>query len=260
MGEINMKRIGTQHWSIIKSLLPPTAELVVMPKPHDQPAVIIADLDGDNHQEIACVYRNQGEMYVMVAKQDENRWHPIGNFKGQGYTVSDLLAAPIVDAQMNSLLIGWQIGGVWSNIDILQWTANGFMHMLHQETRASRVEVEDMPGVNGTDGNAELALWLHDSGKAFQVEVYRWDAGNLVIADDVYPYYFQKMVTYYESVLEERDSARYWYYLGDAQRKAGMHAQAFQSIERALQFPNPYPSREALLRRKKELDAAKRKN
>ncbi len=43
--------------------------------------------------------------------------------------------------------------------------------MLQQETRASRGEVEDMPGVNGMDGNAELALWLHDSGKAFQVEV-----------------------------------------------------------------------------------------
>ncbi|MGF9906118.1 hypothetical protein [Brevibacillus porteri] len=68
--------------------------------------------------------------------------------------------------------------------------------------------------------NAELALWLHDSGKAFQVEVYRWDA----------------------------------------QRKAGIHAQALQSIERALQFPNPYPSREVLLRWKKELDAANRKS
>ncbi|MGK5510270.1 hypothetical protein [Brevibacillus formosus] len=117
-----MKRIETKDWSVIKSLIPPTAELVVMPKPHDQPAVIVSDLDGDNHQEIACVYRNQGEMYVMIAKQDENRWHPIGNCKGQGY---------------NSLLIGWQIGGVWSNIDILQWSANGFMHMLPQETRAS---------------------------------------------------------------------------------------------------------------------------
>ncbi|MGG4440576.1 hypothetical protein [Brevibacillus fortis] len=215
-----MERIGTQHWRVIKSLIPPTAELVVMPKPHDQPAIILADLDGDTRQEIACVYRNQGEMYVMIAKQDEDRWHLIGNFKGQGYTVSELLAAPIVDAQMDSLLIGWQTGGLWSNIDVLQWTANGFMHMLHQETRASRVEVEDMPGVNGIDGNAELALWIHDSGKAFQVEVYRWDA----------------------------------------QRKAGMYAQAFQSIEQALQFPNPYPSREALLRWKKELDAAKRKS
>ncbi|MFF0829140.1 hypothetical protein ACFYU8_20890 [Brevibacillus sp. NPDC003359] len=46
MGEIIMERIGTQHWRVIKSLIPPTAELVVMPKPHDQPAIILADLDG----------------------------------------------------------------------------------------------------------------------------------------------------------------------------------------------------------------------
>jgi hypothetical protein len=52
MGETIMERsIGC----VMKSLIPPTAELVVMPKPHDQPAVTVADLDGDSSGNSLCL-------------------------------------------------------------------------------------------------------------------------------------------------------------------------------------------------------------
>jgi tetratricopeptide (TPR) repeat protein len=101
------------------------------------------------------------------------------------------------------------------------------------------LEVEDMPGVNGRDGRVEMALWIHDTGEAYRVHVYRWKQGKLVPALDVYPYYFKKVAAYYQRKTEENPfGAFYWYYLADAQFKAGWHRQALKSIEEAFRL-NP---------------------
>ncbi|WP_053957245.1 hypothetical protein [Inediibacterium massiliense] len=71
--------------------------------------------------------------------------------------------------------------------------------------------------VKGKNGIYELVLWIHDTGDAY------------------------------------KDSTTYWYYLTDAQIKTGDIQEALKSIDRALEFEYPYPSREELLRLRRQL-------
>ncbi|MBO9128803.1 hypothetical protein [Bacillus sp. 165] len=197
-----MKQIGMYDLAILKSWLPPMAELIELPKANYAPAVLSADLDGDNTVELVVVYRYQGELYVMILKKHYNTWYPIANMKGNGYSITDLLAAPIMNRKMNSLIIGWQIDGICSELDILQWTSNGFQHILPRGIHFSRLEIEDMPGVHGRDGIGEIALWVHDREKGFRIDVYRWSCGGLDFAKDAYPYYLKKVKDDYEPILK----------------------------------------------------------
>ncbi|WP_347272215.1 WG repeat-containing protein [Paenibacillus sp. N3/727] len=105
-----------------------------------------------------------------------------------------------------------------------------------------------MPSPAGKDGIAEIALWIHDTGDAYRVEVLRWKNGIFVPAPDVYRYYFPTVVRYYEQMTQQHpDYSFYWYYLADAQYRAGMPQEALASVHKALSFDQPYPSRERLL-------------
>lgn len=60
-------------------------------------------------------------------------------------------------------------------------------------------------------------------------------------------YHLRRAIQYYHTKVQETNDPYYWYYLADAQVRAGLTKEARQSIDKALSFPNPYPSRQELL-------------
>jgi hypothetical protein len=60
-------------------------------------------------------------------------------------------------------------------------------------------------------------------------------------------YYLRKAIHYYQTKIQETNDPYYWFYLADAQLRAGLTDEALQTIDRALSFPNPYPSKQELL-------------
>lgn len=239
---------------IVKNFLPYTAEIIIFDKPYKTPAVMMADLDGDMFPEIIGGYRYNGENYIIILKNYCNIWHLAAIIKGKGYNISYLIAAPISGRGINNLIIGWQIGAIWSKLNIFEWTGEGFKNIAPKDMHFSKIEVEDMPGEKGKDGRYEMALWVHDTGEAYKIEIYRWNNNRLIPAEDVYSYYFKKVIKYYERLIKEMpDSPIYWYYLADAQAKAGMKDEALKSIDKALKLPYQYPSKEELIKFKKGL-------
>ena len=173
--------------------------------------------------------------------------------KGKGYAITDLMAVPLTTQGVNSLVVGWQIEGIWSQLVLLQWKVYGFISLLTNYVYYSKLFVEDMPGKFGKDGQFELAIWIHDTGEANMVEVYRYNGTDLEIAQEVYPYYFKKMVAYYKRLLQKYDFSCYWYYLADAQLKADEADQALVSIDKALTSEILYPSKKQMLELKERI-------
>ena len=240
--------------NFVQNYLPPGSKLIELEKPYKRPALIMADLDGDEIEEIIAVYKWQGETYVIVLKNHWGNWYVLGNIKGKGYNVSYLNAARITPKNINSLIIGWQFGSIWSELGILQWTPHGFKHIIPQNIYYSKIQVEDMPGIHGKDGVYEIALWVHDTGEAYKVQVYRWKDGSLVPYPEVYHYYFKKVAAYYEEKVKQMPKATfYWYYLADAQLKAGMFYEALKSVNMAMSLGYDYPSKEDLAKLKEEI-------
>ncbi|SER97954.1 hypothetical protein SAMN05518872_10324 [Psychrobacillus sp. OK032] len=235
--------------NMFKQFLPQTATVLELQQPEKKPAVIVADIDGDHVDELIGAFRYQEKNYILILKNRNNQWQPLIMISGSGYGISNLLAAPLTETGVNTIIIGWQQGSMWSQLNLLQWTNNGFVWLPTNDIVYSKLEAEDM----NKDGRYELAIWTHDTGEAYKVEVYRFDKTGLVQAKDVYPYYFKKVAAYYEKLLQTNDFSFYWYYLADAQMKAGDMDQALVSIDKALSFSSPYPSKEVLAEKRQEI-------
>lgn len=235
--------------NMFKQFIPQTATVLELQQPEKKAAVIVADIDGDHVDELIGAFSYLEKNYILILKNINNQLQPLIMISGSGYGITNLLAAPLTDTGVNTIIIGWQQGSMWSQLNLLQWTNNGFVWLPTNDIVYSKLETEDM----NEDGKYELAIWTHDTGEAYKVDVYRLDKTGLVQAKDVYPYYFKKVAAYYESLLKTNDSSYYWYYLADAQIKEGKVDKALNSIYKALSFPSPYPSKEELTKEKQEI-------
>ncbi|QZY56850.1 hypothetical protein [Crassaminicella profunda] len=241
--------------NIIKMFLPPTAQIIVLENPYKRPAVARIDLDGDGIFELVGGYYWQGENYIIVLKYDCNTWQVADRVKGKGYDITYFGVAPIKRASINNLVVGWKVASIWSNLSVYEWKDKALKDLIDKDRYYSMIEVKDMEStLRRQDGKYELSLWIHDTGDAYKVKIYRWSDydNNFILALDVYPYYFKKVVNYYKNLLKEKDSTTYWYYLSDAQMKTGMIEEALRSIDRALSYPYPY--KEELIQLRKEIE------
>lgn len=69
-------------------------------------------------------------------------------------------------------------------------------------------------------------------------------------------YDIRKVIHYYYTKIQETNDPYYWYCLAETQRRAGLTSEAMQTIDNALSFPNPYPSKQELLDMKLSLQSA----
>ncbi|HWI49699.1 MAG TPA: hypothetical protein VNU45_15915 [Rummeliibacillus sp.] len=238
---------------LLESILPPSATILKLQNSNNRPAILLADIDGDRLKELIVAYKYQGENYLLLLKESYNIWYPMAEIKGKGYAITDLMAVPLTAQGANSLVVGWQIGSIWSQLVLLQWKIYGFINLLTNYVVYSKLFVEDMSGKYGKNGQFELAIWIHDTGEAYTIDVYRYTGAELTKATDVYPYYFRKVASYYKQILQKYDFSYYWYYLADALLKAEEFNHALTSIDKALTFTNLYPSKEKMLELKNEI-------
>lgn len=197
-------------------------ELLYLDSQPKQPLLQYIDIDGDGKKELIGIYRSNQQLYLFTLKEQFGHYRLISVLKGTGYQVSYLGTAHITSHKTTNIVVGWQIGGIWSKLSIYEWTKLGLKEkQLNGDYTFSKIEIADMPGQNGKDGKAEIALWIHDTAEAYKVELYRWENDKLVPAHDVDPYYFKKVVEYYKQKIKEHpDYLFYYQYLKDAENKA----------------------------------------
>lgn len=236
----------------LKMFLPPTSKIILFETPSQKPAVYLIDLDGDNILELVAAYYWQGEIYIVILKYYNCTWHVLDTIKGKGYNITYFKACPITSKYKNNLIVGWQVGSIWSDLSVYELVDTKLKDLINGNKYFSKIEAADIESIQEKNGTCELALWIHDTGKAYRVEIYRWLDNRFVLALDVYSYYFEKVANYYKKVLKENDSSTYWYYLADAQVKTGKIKEACQAIDKALSFEYPYPSTEKLMELKKQ--------
>lgn len=242
--------------SLIRNFIPPSAEVIILEEPAKRVGIIIEDIDGDKSPEIIVAYRWEGKPYIIILKCLDNYCYMAARLKGNGYGVNYLGVAPFTGSNTNALIIGWQVGSIRSELGIYEWEGNMIKDLLNEDIYYSKIDVEDMPTGKGRDGKYEIALWTHDTGEAYKVEVYRWQDGRLVPAPDAYPYYFKRVVKHYEKQVEQLpEAAFYWYYLADALFKTKEYSEALKAIETAIRLNKNYPSKRNLLKLKSKIEA-----
>lgn len=228
--------------NLIQHVLPKEVTIIKTPGPHGVAEIQWAHMDEYGASEIAVGYMLKGEPYVLVLKINGLNGYRHITIKGKGYDINYLGFANITSRDHKDLLIGWQIGAAWGDLNIYT-AAHDKLTKVAGQIPYSRIEVADL---SAKEGKAEIGIWTHDTGEAYKIDVLRWNGETLVPAEDAYAHYFKKVVIYYEEKVREMPKAAfYWYYLADAQLKAGMPQKALVSIEKGLALEMEYPGRNA---------------
>ncbi|WP_281888410.1 WG repeat-containing protein [Paenibacillus sp. YYML68] len=190
-------------------------------EPGGRPMIIAADFDGDGRLEAAAAFRMNGQGGIVTLRQEEyGAWVKTAKLTGPGYRISTLQAAPVTTEDKMNLLVGWQIGSIWSELRIHEEQGTGQWNELLQDT-VTFTYMEALPAMGGS--RSALALWMHDTGEAYQVEVMRFESGRLVASPELYPVYYPKVVRYYEHMVRQFPDYRFYRdYLEDARKKAGL--------------------------------------
>ncbi|MCX7923003.1 MAG: WG repeat-containing protein [Clostridia bacterium] len=222
---------GERLDSLVQKFIPIGAVIIKPQNPYGVKGIQVIDLDGDGRQEIVTCYKWGGEIGVLVLKSNGGSWYRIADIKGWGYGFSYVGCSDITGNGRNDLVIGWQTGARDAELNVFSWESGGIKRIVGS-LLYSMLEVEDMPAKYGIDKKAELALWSLVTGDIYSVEVLRWDSSRLITAQDVYPYYFKRVVKYYEQKVREMpEEASYREYLAEAQIKAGIPDESTELVE-----------------------------
>lgn len=235
--------------------LPKGAKLVDPSEPAGSKAVQTIDMNGDGKEEIVATYRTvesdgtNGPVGMLVLSDAASGYKELINYKSEGYSVKFIKTAAITGKDKKDIVAAWSIGAsIGSGVDVLTMQDDKVKKIA--SFYANKVYIEDMPDSKGIkDGIDEIAYWQHDTGEAYIIDVVRWNGEKLVSATDVYPGYFKTVVPYYQQKVKEMPGAAfYWYYLADAQLKAGYDKDAIVSANKGIDIlkghPDYYPENE----------------
>lgn len=236
----------------IISKLPDDIVLINLNKFGGRNGLIKADIDGDGNEEILCAYKYKDVQYLSAFREIDGIVKFLDNIDGTGYDISDLIIDKIKQKGGDSILVGWRIGGIWSVLDILDFKDGKFIKVLKgDKLNYSKIELCDS---SNTRGGKNIALWSHETGEAYNVQIYtlRGEVLEKTYKDD--KEYFLRVEDYYKNLINKsRETPQYLYYLIQAQCKAGKKKEAYDNINRALKNQNPFPSVQELKRLRKSI-------
>lgn len=245
---------------IVNEFIPQNSKLTVPNNLQESNGIESEDLNGDGKNETVAFYKTNESApkvgMIVLTQVSDSKWEKIYDTKAEeAYDVDYLKLADVDGDGKDDIIAGWTISGQTKAMDIFSLKDSAVKKLASDYY--SKIDVEDMKDKNGkTDGKTEIALWVHDTGEAYSVDVLRWNGAALESAKDVYPSYFNKVVAYYQGKVKEMPEASfYWYYLADAQIKVNDMKDALTSINKGLELskqnPKSYPGTEAFEELKK---------
>lgn len=237
----------------IISQLPDDAILINLNKFGGSNGLINKDIDGDGIDEIICGYKSKDTQYISVFREVDGIIKHLDTIVGEGYDISDLVITKLKPKSNNNILIGWRIGSIWSVLDIIEFKENKFNKLLKgDKINYSKVEIVEFD--DRRSGTSDIALWSHETGEAYKVQIYSFRGDNLEKTSKYDRDYFGKVEEYYKKLIDRtRETPQYLYYLIDAEYRSGKKREAIANINKALKHSKPYPSIEELKKLRKRI-------
>ncbi|WCK55183.1 hypothetical protein PP175_04130 [Aneurinibacillus sp. Ricciae_BoGa-3] len=247
--QANVQASGNRdRQQIAQPFIPPGYRLIAGQHQDNLPAVSQFDVDGDGVPELLCTIASKTNGYnggFFALKKIGAQWKKMFELTGEAASVYSFTQADLIGDGKKELLVSYFVGGSAGESVVAYSWQNPTLRPL-ASVMANRLELEDMPDkVGKRDGKSELGIWIKDTGTFYIVDVLRYENGRFVPAEDVYPYYFKKVASYYESLSsgngQESKSVKsplLYYYLADAYVKADEYQKALAVCDRARrEFP-----------------------
>lgn len=247
--DFSIRKSNIDYVNIVKKFLPQNSKIITSNKTKEEDNVLLKDLDNDGRDEIITAYRlaeeTSGEdekMSILVLKEKGQNWVKVLDEPGAGIKLDAALTADLDGDGKQEVLLGRRIGETAAQLSVYEWSNNGLDKISREDIYYSKLDVVNVQG----NSRQDIAVWQHDTGEAYIVDVLKWNKGTFIQDEENYRGYFKEVVVpyYEEKVKAVPDTGFYWYYLADAQIKAGDKKDALKSIDKGLQLNTGYPSPE----------------
>lgn len=214
---------------------------------------IIRDIDNDKKPEILYAYKIEKNIYLSAFREEKGNFNYLDTLKGEGFNISDLVITSFDRSNNKKIVIGWQIGAIWSQLDIVEFKNDRFKKLLkNDKIYYSKMEIIKFK----SDEDIEIALWSHFTGDAYNIQLYSFKDGVLNKTSKHDKEYFIKVYKYYKNLVDNsEDEPKYlFYHLANAAYKIGKKEEATMYLNKALKYPDSAPSIKELEDLKKFLE------
>lgn len=224
--------------SVIQKFIPKEMQLSPAIDSKRGKAIIRRDIDKDGEKEIVFTFeslKERNKCGIIVLKKEKDSWKEILKDYDNNNCVYKVYFKDIDGDKIDELLVSYSSGKEEEkSLKVYKFDDKKTVLKLIGEEKYDKIYMKDMPNCTGKcDKKIEIALWNKDIGDAYEVKVIRYNGKKFVKAEDVYSHYYGQVIDYYRYKLrkkENKDSALMWYYLIDAQMKAGKSKEALSSI------------------------------
>ncbi|MEG0502411.1 MAG: hypothetical protein RR525_09345 [Cellulosilyticaceae bacterium] len=204
----------------VNYFLPKSAEILLVGEDYKIPAVIEADIDKDEENEIITLYRRDQNNYILILKLFSKKWHVIWNNRTHYSEINRFEIAKLRPEYRQIALGGKTKEEDGYKLSLLDWQGESLQEMLSEPIPFDKLYIEDIDGEDGLD---EIAIWKHKDLEAYDIELYRYKEGKLIIDESLEKTYFKIVVHYYEYLTQlDTEDTIYKKYLEEAKRKCEM--------------------------------------
>ncbi|NLZ48234.1 MAG: hypothetical protein GX895_05490 [Clostridiales bacterium] len=221
----------------INKHLPSKAEKILFKKKN----YFTEQLDGKGNKEIIVPFKEKGidkAIFLLVINYDDTS-STAYKVKGEGSNIERLEFHDINGDGKKDIVLGTRTG-----MDIHELTVYSHgKNKMHKEFSYSYSKLDILE--DSKDSSVVMAFWKRGEQNCFKIELVRWNGKELIEAKDLNRKYFAKVVEYYKNLCSlQRDNAWAWYYLADAQIKAGFKEDAAVSIANGVALNKESPSKQ----------------
>lgn len=219
---------------LIKEFLPLGTAPLMPANPKGAAPVEKIDVDGDNKDELAIIFKNGEEKGAVILKQSNGKWYKIFDERQQASGIDWAAFADITGDGLPEFILGWAAELPMTNgLDIFSWQKGGMKKIFN--TAYDRLQLGDLHARKGIDGKTELLIrWKVEAVNKSGIVILGGFESQLAHVEGDYPDYFKYVVRYYEDIISKYpDDGGYLYHLAEEQIKADMFAEALESIKMA---------------------------
>lgn len=244
---------GEDYYKTVKGFIPADAVLIKPRHFSNTGELGLADLDGDQKEELIASYKSSSGVGTIVLKKYNEQWFKEGELLLPGYdSISFRDISDVAGTGKQQLLLGFPSADRKTVLHTYAFENGVFTKLF--ERSCSRFELLGARNTrNSSKGRIQLAFWDSESDGAYRIEVMQWNGLELEAVKDKTRYFAGKVIpALTQQVRRNPYSPAAWYNFANALSEAGYTEDALTALNTGLELDKTavYTTRFSELKRK----------
>lgn len=253
IGQIIKKPEVIDYTSVVKTFLPENAKILKPKLPKGAQEVMLADLDGDQHNELIATYKTNEGVRTLVLKGQGDQWQRAAEIYHQAHDGIEYRNVVNLTGEKKLQLLTGMTGGTSGNMLYGYTLTDGAAARLFSRGY-SWVELVRGPAKARNNKGETLSVWNRDIDGNYDIEVLNWNGLQLEHVNDDMNYYRTRVAPYYLNKARQNPSSTgSWYKLAEAFIKAGAYKDAMMVAEAGARQVQDQQMKEKFLLLKKDI-------